>query len=141
MMIKLAIDFDSGERKTLLATGAPELCVAVVAHRQQFDLSPVDRAKLEAHRRLALLDLGLAEAHFPNPPIGQIEHFTSVDEARTRAFLDELLAPIGGSLERAVDLAVRLTALRQGLLPRPTPLTLEHVLALPEPRGSTRDTT
>jgi hypothetical protein len=114
-------------------TGAPELCLVLVAHRQQFDLAPRDRARLEAQRALALLSLGLGTTEDPNPRIAEIELATRVDESRTRAFLDELLAPLGGSLERATELAFRLVAVRQGLCPRPDPMTIESLLAMPDP--------
>jgi hypothetical protein len=114
-------------------TGAPELCVIVVAHRQQFELAPRDRGRLEAQRAFALLSLGLGTTPDPHPRIADIERVTKIEEPRVQAFLDDLLAPVGGSLERAVDLAFRLLALRQGVCPRPAHLTIESVLALPDP--------
>jgi hypothetical protein len=114
-------------------TGAPELCVAVVSHRQRFGLPPGDWAALEVHRRLALLDLGLATLEAPDVPNRLIVQYSLVDPVRVQAFLASFLAPLGGSFEQAVELAIRLAALRLEAIPRPAPLTIKRVLALPHP--------
>lgn len=114
-------------------TGAQELCVMVVDHRESFGVSVDQWASLEPHRRLALMDLGLATAESPSLPITQLVQRTVVDPTVAEAFRRDFLQPLGGSLERCVELAIRLCALRVGLLERPSSLEIETVLSLANP--------
>ena len=111
-------------------TGAPELCVLVVEHASAIVGSA---AGLESHRRLALMDLGLAEPTSPSIPLADVVGHTAVEEGPVAVFLREILAPLDGSLPHAIEFALRLVALRAGLVPRPDPLDVETVLALPDP--------
>lgn len=114
-------------------TGAQELCVIVAEHRQRFGLAPAHWASLEAHRRLALLDLGLAVSEQRTLPVAAIVQHTIVDPEPVCAFREAFLEPLGGSLDRCVELAIRLCALRVELLDRPRPIEIESVLALAHP--------
>ncbi len=118
-------------------TGAPELCFAVVEHRQQFQLSNEQHDRLEAHRRMALLDLGLATAKHGDIQLRSIVQEVEIDLRPVAVFRQTLLEPVGGSLDTVVELAIRLAAIRVDLLPRPEAMTVAAVLALPHPGPAT----
>jgi hypothetical protein len=109
--------------------GAP-LCLLLIEHLRTLLPPLVEHRGLEAHRDLCLMDLGLAGDPAEAVRLKDLgtPGLMVRDDGRIAAWLVRQLEPVGGDLGRAVELIVRLSAVRTGLLAGPDPATLEQVL-------------
>ena len=100
--------------------GAP-LCLITALHVRSLGLTPNQRARLDSHIHLCLLDLGLVAD--PGEPIPLLELGTGgvVELAgrQVHQWLLRELEPFDGDLARAATFCLHLAALRTGLVDGP----------------------
>jgi len=100
-------------------TGAPGLGLLAVLHAEAGLPDGVEDRRLAAHRDLFLLDLGLGATAAPGAiPLAKLGEpgFVAVAHPRLAGWLADELARFGGSLERAARFALRLAAVRTGVV-------------------------
>src|SRR5262245_62827 len=123
----------SGWKNAALILGdmnACVLCLFVCFHGRS--LVPPDSCDFLGHIDICLWDMKLAtpaqgEATVAVADVGKPETFRRDDQA-IRAWLHEQLRPFGGDVTRAAQFAMRLTAIRLGLLHGPAEPSIEQVL-------------
>jgi len=119
-------------------SGAPELCAVVQWHGLSLLSEPDDTVaaerlsrRLRAGLHFALADLGLVATKTPAPiPVADLGSSLVPDPTEVEGWIAKFLAPVGGELRRGAELALTLAAIRAGLLPRPSPLTVAGVEAI-----------
>lgn len=106
------------------------LCLFVCHHG--LALAPSEGRAFRGHIDLCSWDMGLAtpsrgETSVAVADLGKPETLRRDDDA-ARAWLDEQLRPFGGDVARAAPFAMRLTAIRLGLLRGPAEPSIAQVL-------------
>lgn len=119
-------------------THAPELCLLAGLHGQSLEGVTSSQDFLESPFAgsidLCLLDLGLAAPIYAHPdgaiPIGDFGRLGTLrrDADALELWLQRQLEPFGGELGKAAEFALRLAAIRVGILHGPETATLEQVL-------------
>jgi len=129
-----AVDTDAWRQLAIMLgdTGACPLCIMAVSFAQEQLGERVEDRPLQAHLYLCLLDMGLARTHNDEPlPLGRAGDPELIDgdpRPDLAAWLAQQLEPVGGDLARAAELALRLAAVRTGLISGPGEPTLEQIL-------------
>jgi hypothetical protein len=94
-------------------------------------LAPLSSDAFQGHVDLCLWEMGLAAPSQPgNLPIGQSgksERFSRMED-EAQVWLKEQLQPFNGNMDRAAEFAMRLIAIRLGLLRGPSEPSLEQIL-------------
>jgi hypothetical protein len=105
-------------------TGAPELALVVCLHAEAELPEGFDHRRLAAHRDLCLLDLRLTRTTAPGPfRLAEIGNPGVVEDhpGELAAWLARALVPWGGDLARAAHHALRVAAVRTGVIDGPDP--------------------